>query len=1328
MTAPAETPPSSAAVRPPRRRRWLRRLCYFFVSILLILVLGLTALWHWAGSEGSLARVLGWGQPYLPPDALRIDGLQGALRRGGEASHLRWSQGGLTVDVYDARYTWDPLALLRGKLHFNTLSAGHIRVDDQRPPNPEPSAGPPTSLGLPLGVQIDDIKAGKLEVVNPQVVSAADVAGRYLFDGTNHQLHLDSATIAEGTYRADVRLGTVGAPDIDARLSGNFLSPAPEGGEGVPLSVEASIRGPLTEMKAEAQVRGQPTEEGIPAARADATARITPWAAQPLPEAKAEFSDLDVAPFWSAGPQTLLTGKLDISPTSSGSGPSGWQVVAQIANAIPGPWDHRRLPLDNLDTEATWQDGIATVKALKAELGGGKLETTGSWSAPPSSNAEGAGRWQLVTTLNGIDPARLHTQLAPFPLDGTAKVSGEGTAIDFDAALQARATSRPATPRSQAPSAQAQALARDISALRLQSAAAQGRWQDGLLRIGTLRVRATDAELTGSNIEARPEGPSGKGQLQLSAPGTLVKFDGDVRERAGGGTLSAEVSDLARAFAWVQKLPGIPADLKAASASGRLSLNGSWQGGWSDPSVKAQLDVPAAEWHANTKDKASDEAAPPIKLQATSLSLNGRLAQAQLEAQGTLLQGQRTLKLQASAAGGRNRAGATLATSNWQATLRELHLTVLDPALSQNRTDAPWRINSRTPVTFSWAPAPGARGGGEFNASAGELVLTAPTKAAADSQAIVAWQPIEWRAGTLSTSGRITGLPLAWTELFGGPQAADSGVSGDVIFDGKWNAQLGKTMLIDAELARTRGDLAITTKDADTGVQSRIAAGVKDARLQLRSQGQAVTLRVNWDTEQLGTVTGEMRSQLTPVTSADGGTSWSWPETAPLSGEVRAGLPRIAAWSRLAPPGWRLKGSLAADVRIAGTREAPQLSGTLGADDLALRSIVDGIEFNNGKLRARLDGQRLIVDEFSLRGGGGGAQTGGTLKASGEAGLQNGQVRATLNATLDHLHASLRTDRLVTVSGQIQAGMDGSEATLDGKLRVDRARITLPDETAPTLGDDVVVRGAKERIGTGRAYPSDLASQKQTAAEGPTKKGATLKADVQIDLGDDFRLSGQGVDTRLAGQLQLATSGPVGTLPRATGVVNTVGGTFRAYSQQLNIETGEVRFNGPLTNPTLNVLALRPNYQSDQRVGVQITGSALLPRIRLYAQPELPDSEKLAWLILGRAAPSSGAESAMLQQAALAIVGGREGKSMASRFGLDELSFSGGGDTDTGTTGASLTFGKRISDKLYATYEHSLAGAMGTVFVYYELSKRWLLRGQAGERSAVDLIFTLSFD
>ena len=98
----------------------------------------------------------------------------------------------------------------------------------------------------------------------------------------------------------------------------------------------------------------------------------------------------------------------------------------------------------------------------------------------------------------------------------------------------------------------------------------------------------------------------------------------------------------------------------------------------------------------------------------------------------------------------------------------------------------------------------------------------------------------------------------------------------------------------------------------------------------------------------------------------------------------------------------------------------------------------------------------------------------------------------------------------------------------------------------------------------------------------------------------------------------------------------------------------------------------------------------------------------------------------MLQSAALALLGGREGRGLAANFGLDELSFSGG--TEGAVAGASVTLGKRLSDRLYAAYEHSIAGASGTLLIFYELSRRWTLRGRAGEQSAVDLIYRLSFD
>ena len=1358
---PAPPTPTAEPTPPPRRRRPLRLFGWLFGGGLALLLALLAGIWIWAGSEGSLATALRWAGANQP---IVSEEVTGNIRSSGKVRRLVWEKGGLRIEVHDAAIEWTPSALISRTLQIDSLSASRIVVDDQRPAG-EPSTGPPESVALPIKLQVKALAAGELRWAGPPPYSMQDVAGHFDYDGERHLLELERARVEGGDYRARAAITAHAPLTLDLALAGALAAPVPGADAPVPVTLQARLQGPLTELRAQADLQAAPAQPGAsapavpalpeaaasapapastptpaaPAAgdadlpEAHATARITPWAAQPLPEAHVRLRAIDVGALWSQAPHTQLSGQLDVRPLPADGAP-GWAVQADLANRAPGPWDLRRLPVDSVVADVTWQDGVASVRALRAQLGGGSVESTGSWAAPaqapaasaaaPATAPSGDGRWQIDTRIQGVNPARLHTQLAPFPVDGTAKVSGAGSAIDFDAELKARAQ-RGDTPARGGESA-AQALARDLRALRLRDVLAHGRWDDGLLTLNRLRVRTDDAELAG-HARVRPATPGGSADLTLTAPGARVAVKGEAQPASGDGTLRADIADLARLLAWARTLPGARQALAGIDASGRATLDASWRGGWRDPGVQARLSMPSLAWRGGAAE-------PPIQARNVELSANGRLSQAQLAASGRVTQGERQLDLQRlTASGGRTTPRATLAASSWRATLEQLQAGVRDPALGAGT----WQLASRQPVPLSWSP----QQGGQFEAGVGEISITSP---APTSQALVAWGPARWRGGELSTTGRITGLPLQWVERVAGAQLAEAGVTGSVVFNGDWDATLGQTLRVNANLARASGDLTILTTDAQTGVQSRVPAGLREARLSLNSQGEALNLQLKWDSAQAGTVDGQLRTTLSATRDADGRTRWSWPESAPLQGQVQARLPQISAWSVLAPPGWRLRGSLAADTRIGGTRATPRIDGTLGADDLALRSVVDGIEFAGGRLRARLDGTRLLIDEFLLHGAG---EQGGRLRASGEAGWIDGRAQARLTTTLERLRASIRADRQMTVSGQVQAALDGRAIRADGQLRVDHALIVLPDESAPSLGSDVIVRGEGGKIMYGKqapgavAPPTSAAGQqaaaqdqraeaRKTAAEAKAQSGEstplTVAAKVQLDLGEDFRLRGQGIDSRLAGTLTLAAQGPLTAMPQLTGTVRTVGGTFRAYGQQLRIERGHIVFKGDVGNPTLDIIALRPNYTSDQRVGAQVMGTALLPRVRLYSDPVLPDNQTLAWLLLGRPAPNTGAEAAMLQTAALAMLGGREGRGLAASFGLDELSFSGGGDGDFAN--ASVTLGKRLSDRLYAAYEHSLSGASGTLLIFYELSRRWTLRGQAGENAAVDLIYRLSFD
>ena len=1228
QTLQTNGPESRAATARPVSR-WLKAIAFSVGGIAIVLVACVAGLWWWAGTDGSLARALSWAGQSQP---LTFERASGSLRAGGRVEQLTWQQGGLRVEVTGLAVVWQPWSLLRRKLELTQLAADNVTVNDERPPPVEPPS-PPTALGLPLAVVIDSFAIGELRLTRPFAFSATAIAGRYEFDRLLHRLDLLNAQVAAGRYSGSAALSSSSPLTLDAQLSGALQTAVPGSATPLALSFQATARGPITALLAQANLQltpqaatGKNKSAGQP--QASATARMLPWAAQPLAEADATFRDLDVASVWPEFPQTQLTGSARVRPSTETATPD-WQLQTTLTNKLPGPWDSQRLPLDSLEASGEWRGGTALVRTLKATLGSGELVASGEWAGTAASATSAAQAWKLQATLKNINPALLHSQLAALPLDGEATAQSQGAAIAFKASVK----TKPGLDSKASKTRTGQG--NPLVELRLRDASATGSWNaqhaGGTLALSALRVRTDDAELSGQ-LDVQPKTQGGKGNLALTAPGLDAQVKGELRPTSGSGDLTVRGRDAAQALRWLQQLPGMPASLQTASASGNAELKASWQGGWRDPALQAKLDVPSLDWQAATAPALSAlpagngpaTAPQTLKIRALQATLNGRLSQAQLNTAGRIEAGTRRYTLQLVAVGGRSE-------SSWQGLVKQLSAAVEDPALGAGA----WRLATRGEVPLKWTPPPtgSPANAGLFESGTGEAVLSAPAgklQATAPPQALLAWQPVRWQAGELTTAGKLTGLPMAWIELLAGPQLAGAGLASKLLLDGEWDARFGNALSLKASLARSSGDLTVQAETAQ-GTPVRVAAGIRRARVSLASNGDDVNVALVWDSERAGTADGQLKTRLTR--SADG---WAWAADARLEGRLRAQLPRIGDWSVLAPPGWRLRGSLATDLRISGTKAAPQLSGDLLANDLALRSVVDGIEFGNGRLRARLDGTRMLIDEFFLQGAGE-KNAGGTLTARGEAGWLNDEVRSQpqvrLDARLERLRASLRTDRQLTVSGDLQASLIGKQATLGGKLVVDQARITLPEEGTPQLGDDVVVRTAR-----GAAAGQQAPAQTSAPAAAEVKPVA-IKLAMQLDLGPDFRVQGKGIDTRLRGTLALA--GESLRNPRLTGTINTDGGQYRAYGQRLDVEQGVIRFTGAIDNPTLDILAIRPNLV--QRVGVQILGTALLPRVRLYAQPELPDAEKLSWLIVGRASASGGAEAALLQQAALALLGNKSG-------------------------------------------------------------------------------------
>ena len=1267
-------------------------------TALLVLLALAGMLWLWSGSNTSLATSLDQLTRYLPADqTLEVKDVKGSLQGGGSIGWLRWQRGQLSVEASEVSVAWALPALLDRELRLGQLTIRQLRIEDQRPVS-TPTV--PTDLRLPIRIEVPFV-VDKVEWVGPAALQVSALAGHYAFDGQEHRFDVSKVQMAAGSYRGSGRLQALSPMALSLQVQGVVQTTLPSGGQTVTVQADAKAQGNLAGPDAvlELQARLSPelpaalgnaqrTRQAIKTMQASVTARILPWHAQTVASATAHWQALDLAALWPQAPQTLLQGDATVRPV----GP-GWGAVIQLGNALSGPWDKQRLPVNDLNTKLVFTAGQWRIESLQARGAGGHMEALGKLTD--------TAKWQGSANLHGINPAALDSRLAVTALDGQLTAQQSASGILFDADLQV------------AKNRTASISVGKLDGLHIKTGHAQGSWQAPLLTLDKLALQTDDAQLQG-HLTFNTVTQAAQGQLALNLPGGNATLKGHMASTSGQGEIRMNVDDAGLASPWLARWPGMPAALGRTTMQGSVELTGGWQGGWQKQGqelhVQASLRSPKLELR-----QANQAADPSWRLRDWQTDVSGTLRALSLSVRGQADDAARHFALQMQAHGGRTNDGV------WQAQLNTVQLSAQDslrPGL--------WSMQLGEPVALEWKQSSTTQ---SLNISAGSARLTGPVAGAA----AINWQAAQWsqrgdgsQAQTAwRTHGSVQGLPLAWLDLLGQTQMGNLGLRGDLLFGGQWDASGGDHIHLRATLERSGGDLQLQTDAVETvGKAGTLSAGVRTARLLLNADGEQLATSLRWDSERAGQVQADF---TTALQRQDG--AWAWPTDAPLTGTLRAQLPSSGAWSLLAPPGWRLRGTLDASATVSGTRGAPQWRGTLQAQDLAVRSVADGIDFSQGTLHASLTGQRLDIESFTLQGAGG--NSGGLLSVTGSVlwlpanaatATVADRLRMTLDAKVKSLRISTRADQRLRVSGQLTAQLDNARLAVRGRLKADEALFILPEDTAPQLSDDVLVRAPGD--GQARTVPAPMAATSDVDRRVPADVAITL------DLGQNFEVRGRGLLTHLAGTLELRSTPQHAWAPQLSGQLRTVLGTYKAYGQWLEIEDGVLRFSGPYDNPALDILAIRPNLQ--QRVGVQINGTALSPVVRLYAEPDLPDADKLAWLLLGRSAANGGAEAAMLQQAALALLGGR-GKSLsgslAQSLGLDELSVRGVAASNAdGTTGAAVTLGKRVSRNFYVAYERSLAGTLGTFYVFYDLSRRFTLRAQTGEQSAVDLIFTLRYD
>ncbi|MGC2037519.1 translocation/assembly module TamB domain-containing protein, partial [Paraburkholderia caledonica] len=513
--------------------------------------------------------------------------------------------------------------------------------------------------------------------------------------------------------------------------------------------------------------------------------------------------------------------------------------------------------------------------------------------------------------------------------------------------------------------------------------------------------------------------------------------------------------------------------------------------------------------------------------------------------------------------------------------------------------------------------------------SAGPRRLTLGATRLTLEGAVLSLKSFSFDHGKAQSAGSLTGISVARLqdlrrEITGTPPA----VKTDLIFDGDWDFALGTTASGHIQLRRRSGDVTV---EIGRGLAS---LGISDiaARVEF-SGGNRLNATVHAQASRIGVIDADAHTTLV---ERDGFLSVN--EEGALTGNVNANVPSLKTTGGLFGPSYLLDGHLALKLALGGTVAKPNLTGSLLGDGLSATLVDQGVQLKDGVVRVALSHNLVDFEQVEFHG------ASGTLRATGRVRLDGAEPDLTASIVADKLELFAAPDRNLSLTGSASVANAGAQGgmAINGKFTVDHALFDLPEQSAPKLGDDVVVVRPDGTVAGERPRPVP-GSNKPVGPFAP-------RANIDINLGNNFRFRGQGADLGLTGTIT-AMSAP--NLPlRAVGNVRvTQGSTYTAFGRKLNIENGFFTFNGPVANPGINILAMRRNQQVE--AGVSVTGTVNFPVAKLVSEPNVPDNEKLSWLLFGHGTDQGnnlGQQSTMTT--ALALLGSASGKRIAQTFGL----------------------------------------------------------------------------
>lgn len=400
----------------------------------------------------------------------------------------------------------------------------------------------------------------------------------------------------------------------------------------------------------------------------------------------------------------------------------------------------------------------------------------------------------------------------------------------------------------------------------------------------------------------------------------------------------------------------------------------------------------------------------------------------------------------------------------------------------------------------------------------------------------------------------------------------------------------------------------------------------------------------------------------------------------------------------------QVQSTLQSDLTFNGPLLHPKVYGRFGVSDMLVRGDISPVEVESGEVNLDFNGYQADLTA--------GINTpDGKLNISGDADwqqLDNWRVNAHVGA--ESLMVDMPPMVKMKVVPDLNLAMQPQLAEISGNIALPWGRIVVEELPPSAIGvskDQVLVDEQQQPINEQNAVPFNV------------------ETNVNISIGDDFKLSAFGLEGGLIGQLNVSQKDQG---PFVTGEVNITDGQYRSFGQDLIIQEGKILMNGPVDQPYLSIKAIRnpENTQDDVTAGVQVTGPADEPNVSIFSDPAMPQANALSYLLRGQDIDSETGGNAMtttLIGLSLAKSGKVVGQ-IGEEIGVQNLQLDTAGSGDD----SQVTVSGYILPGLQVKYGVGIFNSVGEFTVRYRLLKDLYLEAVSGLDSAVDILYRFEFD